>query len=64
LIKDSSVVKVWVDNNNLRDALQSKKVPITRDYTVPVEGGFEARVRLYLPSDFDENKKYPLLIDV
>ena len=32
---------------------------------IPVAGGkYMAKVRLYLPPDFSENKKYPLMINV
>lgn len=39
-------------------------MPITKEYSVNVTGGFVAKARLYIPADYDENKKYPLLISV
>lgn len=57
-------MKTWVDNNAVRTRLDARAVPKTLDFEVPVDGGFVAKIRLYVPADFDENKKYPLLIDV
>jgi len=55
-----------ITNANVREALSKKAVPLTREYEVPVgdNNKFTARARLYLPPDFDETKKYPLLISV
>ncbi|ODN01619.1 Venom dipeptidyl peptidase 4 [Orchesella cincta] len=56
-----------VDNAALREALSKKAVPFTEEYLVPVgeeDNKFEARARLYFPTDYDATKSYPLLISV
>ncbi|CAL8124013.1 unnamed protein product [Orchesella dallaii] len=58
-----------VDNAALRETLSKKAVPTTQEYVVNVgedSNGvpFEAKARLYFPADYDESKKYPLLISV
>lgn len=55
---------MWQNNSALRERLSTKLIPTTRDMEVDIPGGFKAKVRLYLPPDFNENMKYPLLIDV
>jgi len=52
------------DNADLRAALVNKKLPKQMDLKIPVDGGFEAQVRLQLPADFNPELKYPLLINV
>jgi len=37
---------------------------VMRDMEVDVAGGFMAKVRLLLPPNVDEEKKYPLVIEV
>lgn len=52
-------------NSALRERLETKLLPTTKDVEVDIADGlFKAKVRLYLPPNFDESKKYPLLIDV
>ncbi|CAL8095347.1 unnamed protein product [Orchesella dallaii] len=55
----------FVNNTGVREALSKKALPITREYDIPVgNDGLVAKVRLYLPPNYDESKKYPLLISV
>lgn len=54
-----------VDNAKLSADLSSKSLPKVSNLNIPVDGGkYQAKVRLYLPPDFSENKKYPLVINV
>jgi len=54
-----------VDNAKLSADLSSKSLPKVSNLNIPVDGGkYQAKVRLYLPPDFSESKKYPLVINV
>lgn len=54
---------VWNANMDLREMLKGKLMPKIRDEVVNANG-FDARVRLLMPPDFDPAKKYPLLLNV
>ena len=42
-----------------------KSLPKVSNLNIPVDGGkYQAKVRLYLPPDFSESKRYPLVINV
>lgn len=53
-------------NEELHALLEKKAVPISKEYTVPVgpDGKFTARARLFFPANYNESRKYPLLISV
>jgi len=54
-----------VTNNRLTEDLLQKHLPKVSNLDIPVAGGrYSAKVRLYLPHDFSERKKYPLLVNV
>jgi len=54
-----------VDNVKLSSDLSLKSLPKVSNLNIPVDGGrYQAKVRLYLPPDFSEDKKYPLVINV
>lgn len=54
-----------VSNNYLSESLSRKYLPKISNLDVRVDGGrYVAKVRLYLPHDFDDSKKYPLLVNV
>lgn len=54
-----------VSNEALSQELSIKNLPKISNFDVDIAGGkFKAKVRLYLPHDFDENRKYPLLVNV
>lgn len=58
---------IWEDNNKLREELAKYKKPTVRDLKVDVPNGFQAEVRMHIPSDFDEHdkeKKYPMIVGV
>lgn len=62
-------ISTWADNAALRTSLLNRDVPQRKFFRVPVEGGFEAVVKMQLPShiDFEKNEsteKYPMLIRV
>ena len=54
-----------VTNSRLTEDLLSKHLPKVSNLDVPINNGrHTAKVRLYLPHDFSERKKYPLLVNV
>ena len=58
------MVKVYQANSALDKTVKGYDMPRVRMISVPVKG-FESqkvRVKLYLPPDLDESKKYPLVI--
>lgn len=56
---------ILVDNAKLSSDLAQKSLPKVSNLDMPVKGGkYNAKVRLYLPPDFSENKKYALVINV
>ena len=53
----------WTGNEGLRQALKDRILPKTKDLYVE-SNGMKAKVRLYLPHDFDEKKSYPMIVNV
>jgi len=54
-----------VDNAKLSADLSTKSLPKVSNLNIPVANGkYQAKVRLYLPPDFSESKRYPLVINV
>lgn len=53
----------WADSHVLRLMIAKRVLPQQRDLEVE-SNGFNARVRLLLPHDFDPAKKYPMLVNV
>lgn len=53
----------WEDNRSLRRKLASRRQPRVKNLDVRMNG-YDSKVRLYLPPDFDHKKSYPLLINV
>ena len=60
---DRNELYTWTNNEILRNMISKRSLPIKKDLYVQ-SGGFNAKVRLLLPSDFDPNKKYPMLLNV
>ncbi|XP_014479089.1 PREDICTED: venom dipeptidyl peptidase 4 isoform X2 [Dinoponera quadriceps] len=56
-------ITTWEDNKLIRDMLSKKLMPLQRDFNVTVNG-YDSRVRLFLPPDFDETESYPMLVYV
>ncbi|KAL6257404.1 hypothetical protein P5V15_010976 [Pogonomyrmex californicus] len=56
-------VLTWKLNEMVRTLLSRRLIPQRKDFNVTVNG-YDARVRLLLPPDFDENETYPLLVFV
>ncbi|CRK90577.1 CLUMA_CG004279, isoform A [Clunio marinus] len=59
----------WEENASLRDFLQSYDLPQIKFLRMPVDGGFDASVKMQIPShiDFDGDsttEKYPMLVRV
>ena len=58
-------VATLVTNNYLSNLLAQKHLPKISNFDVDIANGrFKAKVRLYLPHNFDERKKYPMLVNV
>ncbi|OAD60840.1 Venom dipeptidyl peptidase 4 [Eufriesea mexicana] len=53
----------WEENQSLRQKLATRSQPLVKNFYVDANG-YSNKVKLYLPPDFDENKSYPLLINV
>ncbi|RLU22782.1 hypothetical protein DMN91_005060 [Ooceraea biroi] len=60
---DHQFVLGWNNNTMLRDALLERLMPQRRDMNITVNG-YNSRVRLLLPPDFNENESYPMLVHV
>ncbi|XP_062551679.1 venom dipeptidyl peptidase 4-like [Armigeres subalbatus] len=67
---DLRLLVEWESNEALRTQLAAYKETEVRFLKVPVKGGFEASVRLYLPAEIDFEKpdkikkKYPMIVQV
>ncbi|TRY64286.1 hypothetical protein TCAL_02614 [Tigriopus californicus] len=58
-------IATLVTNDDLSDALAAKNLPKISNLDVKIDGGRHvAKVRLYLPHNFNERKQYPLLVNV
>lgn len=65
--KENNKIMIWEDNRMLKNILKNVDMPQVKYLDVPLENSkWKARVKLYLPPNFDANgqKKYPLLINV
>lgn len=60
---ENSELYTWSNNRQLRQMLAKRILPKQKDLYVESHG-FDAKVRLLLPDDFDESKKYPMLVNV
>lgn len=63
---DNKLVEVWESNRGLVERLQETAIPKSERFTVPIDGGFTAQVKLYLPPNMDRSGdvKYPMLVNV
>ncbi|XP_043501996.1 venom dipeptidyl peptidase 4 isoform X1 [Polistes fuscatus] len=53
----------WENNLLLRRKLARRELPIVKDLYVRANG-YDSKVRLFLPHNFDESKSYPMLVNV
>lgn len=66
----TEAVRTWQLNEALRTRLEEYALPRTEIFHIPVEGGFQAAVKMMLPPeiDFDNadsvTQKYPMLVRV
>ncbi|GAB6033663.1 hypothetical protein CHUAL_013723 [Chamberlinius hualienensis] len=62
----SKILATLETSDALSQHLITKAMPHVRTLTVPLEGGYDAYVRLLLPPEFrdDEKKTYPLIVNV
>ena len=58
-------IQTLVTNERLSAALAQKNMPKVSHLDLKIAGGkYDAKVKLFLPPNFDEQKKYPLLVYV
>ncbi|XP_067139142.1 inactive dipeptidyl peptidase 10-like isoform X3 [Centruroides vittatus] len=64
--EENKLIEVLDTNDNLRDLINKRALPQVRTFQVPIDGGYKANVRLFLPPGLknDEITKYPLLVNV
>ena len=58
------IIKTLADNKKYSEHLQALDLPTVKFTQVTTEEDVEIDVRMVLPTDFDENKKYPVLFHV
>jgi dipeptidyl-peptidase-4 len=51
-------------NEEVRATVLLAAFPTTQNFDIPVGNGFTAKARIWLPSNFNASKKYPLFVDV
>lgn len=51
-------------NSDLMERLEGKKLPKIVYDKIVLDNGSESQVMMALPADFDENQKYPMLVEV
>ncbi|KAM0733934.1 Venom dipeptidyl peptidase 4 [Formica fusca] len=56
-------ILIWKTNLLIRQLLSQRLMPQQRNFNISVNG-YDSRVRLLLPPNFDENKSYPLLVNI
>ncbi|XP_012054228.1 PREDICTED: venom dipeptidyl peptidase 4 [Atta cephalotes] len=56
-------VLIWNTNQMMRTLLSRRLMPQQRNFNINVNG-YDCKVRLLLPSDFDESKSYPMMVFV
>ncbi|KAG5325464.1 VDDP4 peptidase, partial [Pseudoatta argentina] len=56
-------VLTWNTNQMTRTLLSRRLIPQRKDFNITVNG-YDCRVRLFLPPDFDESKSYPMMVFV
>nr|CAD7585497.1 unnamed protein product [Timema genevievae] len=63
---DDATVQVWESNEAFRESVSGRSYPDWYTTQVPVDGGFNATVRLWLPPGLDTSgdTKYPMLVYV
>ncbi|XP_057327710.1 venom dipeptidyl peptidase 4-like isoform X2 [Microplitis mediator] len=63
---NATKIVTWEDNKLLATVVGEKSLPLVKRFTVPIQDGFEAQVRLLIPpgADLTGATKYPLLIFV
>ena len=59
--KDTTTVRVLLNNNKLKETLAEFKLPVKEFSTLNINGE-ELNLWMIKPNDFDPNKKYPLLM--
>ncbi|KAG8180229.1 hypothetical protein JTE90_016217 [Oedothorax gibbosus] len=62
----NTLVVVLDTNSDLNESLAERALPQIETFKVPLKGGYEANVRLYLPPPLRENEiiKFPLILHV
>ena len=66
----NEMIQSWEENESLRQTISEYDLPQTKIFTAPVDGGFNAIVKMQVPShvnfeaDKDSAEKYPMLVRV
>lgn len=61
---EESKVKVFENNDLIRSRLAEKLMPVREFFTVPVGGGYDARVEMFIPPNYTPGETFPLLVYV
>ena len=61
---DHSTIKTFVDNKDYSEKLNSLVLPEVKFSQITTEEGIDIDVRMILPIDFDNSKKYPVIFHV
>ncbi|CAG0878665.1 unnamed protein product [Darwinula stevensoni] len=63
LSHNHQLVMKWLDNDEIREEMAEKDLPLVRNLVMPVEGGFSANVRLLLPrAALNSTNKFPMIV--
>ena len=62
--QDGKIVTTLVDNNKLVATINSYRIGQKEFMTIPMPHGTDLNAWIIKPADFDENKKYPVLITI
>lgn len=64
--EENKLIETLDTNDNLKELINKRALPQVRTFQVPIDGGYKANVRLFLPPGLkkDEITKYPLLVNV
>ncbi len=63
-LPNHKVVKTLVENSDFKNKLKTIDLPEVEFFTVKTEDGIEVDGRMVKPTNFDPNKKYPVLFHV
>ena len=64
--RNSTRLFTWEKNEEVAGIIEGRSLPVTKKLSVPLPGGFEAKVKMLLPpnADLSGRTKYPMLVYV